>query len=103
MGRRARHRAPSRAAAEVDADGDGCVESVARAETGTTPYPAWLRLERRGTTFTGSWSLDGIEWRAVGSAVVPTAAAVHDVGLISCSHADVLGRALFDGLAISAG
>jgi hypothetical protein len=83
-----------------DADGDGYVESVARAETGVTPYPAWLRLERSGTTFTGSYSLDGETWRTVGSAQVPTAAAVQDVGLICCAHADVPGRAVFDGLQI---
>jgi hypothetical protein len=84
-----------------DANGDGYVESVGRAETGATPYPAWLRLERRGTTFTGAWSPDGVQWRTVGSAVVPTAAAVQDVGLVCCSHADAPGRALFDGLVLS--
>ena len=84
-----------------DADGDGYVESVARAGGPVTPYPAWLRLERRGTTFTGAYSTDGTSWTAIGSAVVPTAAAVQDVGLVCCSHSTTLGRALFDGLAIS--
>jgi Protein of unknown function (DUF1349) len=84
-----------------DANGDGYVESVARAETGVTPYPAWLRLERSGTTFTGSYSLDGTTWTTVGSATVPTAAATQDVGLICCSHAEQLGRAVFEGLAIA--
>jgi hypothetical protein len=84
-----------------DANGDGYVESVARADTGATPYPAWLRLERSGTTFTGAYSTDGTTWTTVGSAVVPTAAATQDVGLLCCSHATALGRAVFDGLGVS--
>jgi FAD-dependent oxidoreductase family protein/alpha-galactosidase-like protein len=84
-----------------DADGDGYVETAARAETGVTPYPAWLRLERSGTVFTGSYSLDGTTWTRVGSATVPTAAATQDVGLVCCSHADALGRAVFEGLTIA--
>jgi hypothetical protein len=82
-----------------DADGSGTVESVARSgDAAPTPSPAWLRLTRSGTTFTGAWSLDGTNWTTVGSATVPTAAAVQDVGLICCSHSPRLGRAVFDGL-----
>jgi hypothetical protein len=84
-----------------DADGSGTVESVARAGSGPTPSPAWLRLERAGTTFTGSYSLDGRTWTAVGTATVPTAAELQDVGVVCCSHADRLGRALFDGLRVA--
>jgi hypothetical protein len=84
-----------------DGDGNGYVESVARAETGVTPYPAWLRLERSGTAFTGSYSLDGTTWTRVGAATVPTAAATQDVGVVVCSHAPELGRAVFDGLTIA--
>jgi FAD dependent oxidoreductase/NPCBM-associated, NEW3 domain of alpha-galactosidase len=84
-----------------DADGDGYVDSAARAETGITPYPAWLRLERSGTQFTGSYSLDGTAWTRVGAVTVPTAAATQDVGLVCCSHADQLGRAVFEGLTIA--
>ena len=35
------------------------------------------------------------------SAVVPTAAVSQDVGVVCCSHSTVLGRALFEGLAIT--
>jgi FAD dependent oxidoreductase/NPCBM-associated, NEW3 domain of alpha-galactosidase len=83
-----------------DADGSGTVESVARSGSGATPSPAWLRLARNGSTFTGAWSLDGVSWTTVGSATVPSAAAVQDVGVVVCSHAARLGRAVFDGLEI---
>jgi hypothetical protein len=84
-----------------DADGSGTVESVARAGSGPTPSPAWLRLQRAGTTFTGSYSLDGSIWHTVGTAIVPSAAEMQDVGVVCCSHADWLGRALFDGLQVA--
>jgi hypothetical protein len=83
-----------------DADGSGTVESVARSGSGTTPSPAWLRLARNGTTFTGAWSLDGVAWTTVGTATVASAAAVQDVGVVCCSHASRLGRAVFDGLRV---
>jgi hypothetical protein len=83
-----------------DADGDGLVESVARAETGTTPYPAWLRLERDGTTYTGAYSTDGVTWITIGRAVVPQAAALQDAGVFVTSHTSALGRGLFDGLRV---
>ena len=83
-----------------DADGSGTVESVARSGPAATPSPAWLRLARNGTTFTGAWSLDGVAWTTVGTATVPSAAAVQDVGLVVCSHAAALGRAVFDGLEV---
>jgi regulation of enolase protein 1 (concanavalin A-like superfamily) len=60
-----------------------------------------LRLERAGATFTGSYSLDGTTWTRVGSATVSTAAASQDVGVVCCSHADQLGRAVFEGLTIT--
>jgi hypothetical protein len=84
-----------------DADGDGYVESVARAGGAVTPYPAWLRLTRSGTTFVGEYSTDGVSWTTVGSAVVPTAAAAQDVGVLCCAHAAALGRAVFDRFALS--
>jgi FAD dependent oxidoreductase/NPCBM-associated, NEW3 domain of alpha-galactosidase len=84
-----------------DADGNGYVESVARADTGVTPYPAWLRLERDGTAFTGAYSTDGANWITVGTASVPTAAAAQDVGVVCCSHDARLGRAVFEGLEIA--
>ena len=83
-----------------DADGSGTVESVARSGPAATPSPAWLRLARSGTTFTGAWSLDGAVWTTVGTATVPSAATTQDVGVVVCSHAARLGRAVFDGLEV---
>lgn len=76
------------------------VESVARSGSGATPSPAWLRLSRNGDTFTGAWSLDGVAWTTVGTAKVPSAAATQDVGVVVCSHAARLGRAIFDRLEV---
>ncbi len=84
-----------------DADGSGTVESVLRSGPAVTPSPAWLRLARNGTTFTGAWSVDGVAWTTVGTATVPSAGPVQDVGLVVCSHAAALGRAVFDGLRLS--
>ena len=83
-----------------DADGDGFVETVARADTGATPYPAWLRLERDGTTYTGAYSTDGSTWVTIGQAVVPQAAERQDAGVFVTSHAAALGRGVFDGLSV---
>ena len=83
-----------------DADGSGTVESVARSGPAATPSPAWLRLARDGSTFTGAWSVDGVAWTTVGAATVPSAAAAQDVGVVVCSHAARLGRAVFDGLEV---
>ena len=86
-----------------DADQDGTLDSVARLELNPTPYPARLRLTRSGTTFTGDVSTDvGTTWRRVGTATVPSAAAVQDVGVLACAHATTLGRALFSDLVVTA-
>lgn len=85
-----------------DAGADGTLDSVARLELSPTPYPARLRLARSGTRFTGSVSVDGgATWRQVGAADVSSAAARQDVGVVVCSHAAALGRAVFAGLAVT--
>ena len=83
-----------------DADGSGTVESAARSGPAATPSPVWLRLARNGSTFTGAWSLDGAVWTTVGSATVASAGATQDVGVVVCSHASRLGRAVFEGLEV---
>lgn len=83
-----------------DADGNGFVESVARAQTATTPYPVWLRLQRSGTTYTGHYSTDGANWTLVGQADLPAAGATQDVGMFVTSHDAALGRVLFDGFRV---
>lgn len=84
-----------------DADGNGYVESVARADTGTTPYPAWLRLERNGTTATGSYSTDGTIWHVIGQATVPAAAAQQDAAVFVTSHDPTIGLVAFEDFAVT--
>lgn len=47
------------------------------------PAAAWLRLERDGATYIGSYSLDGSTWHRVGSVELPDVADVQDVGLFA--------------------
>jgi hypothetical protein len=83
-----------------DADGNGFVESVARAQTATTPYPVWLRLERSGATYTGHYSTDGVSWTLVGQTDLSAAGATQDIGIFVTSHDTTLGRVLFDGFRV---
>lgn len=85
-----------------DADGSGTVESVLRAELTPSPYPVHLRLVRSQTRFEGSYSVDGVQWTAIGSIDLPSAAATQDVGVLSCAHVqDRLGLAVFENLTVS--
>jgi hypothetical protein len=84
-----------------DADGNGYVESVARADTGATPYPAWLRLERDGATATGSYSTDGSTWHVIGQAHLPSASASQDAALFATSHAPSLGVVDYDAFTVT--
>ncbi|MCU1686849.1 MAG: glycoside hydrolase clan [Amycolatopsis sp.] len=68
-----------------DANGDGQFESQSGG-TQTAGYPSWLKLVRSGTTYTGYYSVDGVNWTVVGTASVPTAAATQDVGIAMTSH-----------------
>lgn len=84
-----------------DADGNGYVESAARADTGITPYPAWLRLERDGMTATGSYSTAGTTWHVIGRATVPEAATQQDAAVFVTSHAPALGLAAFEDFTVT--
>jgi hypothetical protein len=41
-----------------------------------------------------------VVWTTVGTATIPSAAAAQDVGVVVCSHAPRLGRAVFEGLEV---
>ena len=69
-------------ALEWDGNGDGKLEGHTEF-AGYSQWPNWLKLEKKGTTFTGSYSLDGAIWTQVGSVSVPTAARVQDVGVFT--------------------
>jgi hypothetical protein len=79
-----------------DANGDGQLDSQSGG-TQTAVYPSWLKLVRSGTTYTGYYSTDDVNWTPVGTASVPSAATTQDVGMAMTSHsADVTGEADFD-------
>jgi regulation of enolase protein 1 (concanavalin A-like superfamily) len=68
-----------------DSDGDGLLDQ--QASVATAVYPAWLKLVRSGSTFSGYYSTDGATWNLVGTGNVPSAAATQDVGVYAISHA----------------
>ena len=68
-----------------DSDGDGLLDQ--QASVASAVYPAWLKLTRSGTTFSGYYSTDGANWILVGTGNVPSAAATQDVGIYAISHA----------------
>jgi hypothetical protein len=83
-----------------DADGDGYVESVARADAGTSG-PVWLRLTRTATGATGTYSTDGTSWRSVGTATVPRAADEQDAAVFVTAHDPSVGLVVFDGFTVT--
>ena len=85
-----------------DADGDGYVESVARAGGPRHPVSgvAAARAQRHHVHRRLQHRRRELDGGRVGRRC-RRAAAVQDVGLVCCSHSTALGRALFDGLAIS--
>jgi len=50
--------------------------------------PAWVRLQKVGTTFTGYRSSDGVNWTQHASRTIGSAATIQDVGLFVTSHSD---------------
>ena len=65
---------------------------------GAASAPHWVKLVRRGTTFTGYQSDDGTTWQRVGAVVLSAGASVEG-GLVVTSHdATTLCRAVFDHL-----
>jgi hypothetical protein len=87
-------------ALQWDSDGNGQLDS--NQSHGTVSFPAWLKLVRSGTTYTGSWSADGTTWNQIGSVTVPGAAATQDVGVFATAHSGgSTGEADFDGFTTS--
>ncbi len=81
---------------EWDANGDGHMDGHTEMD-GITYWPGWLKMERRGSRFTGYYSKEGTNWTKVGEVEIPSAAEHLDVGLFSR-----LSSARFDGLKIKA-
>jgi hypothetical protein len=86
---------------DSDVNGDGQLDTQSSAGTATS-YPSWLKLVRSGSTYTGYYSTDDVNWVEVGSTTVPSAAATQDVGVAMTSHsAHVTGEVDFDRFAVS--
>ncbi|HJP77569.1 MAG TPA: NEW3 domain-containing protein [Pseudonocardiaceae bacterium] len=86
---------------DSDVDGNGQLDTQSGAGT-ASGYPSWLKLVRSGTTYTGYYSTDDVNWIEVGSTTVPSAAAKQDVGIAMTSHsAHVTGEADFDHFGIT--
>ncbi|MFB6189795.1 MAG: NPCBM/NEW2 domain-containing protein [Halapricum sp.] len=69
---------------QYDSDGDGYVDTNTNVDDSS--YPVWLKLDRSGSTVTGSYSTDGQNWTEIDSADLPGAADVEDVALFATSH-----------------
>ncbi|HEV3360999.1 MAG TPA: NEW3 domain-containing protein [Pseudonocardiaceae bacterium] len=86
---------------DSDVDGNGQLDTQSGAGTASV-YPSWLKLVRSGTTYTGYYSTDDVNWIEVGSTTVPSAAANQDVGIAMTSHsAHVTGEADFDHFSVT--
>jgi alpha-galactosidase len=83
-----------------DANGDGQLDASASAGSSPASYPAWLKLTRSGTSYTGYYSANGTTWAQVGAASVPSAAAAQDVGVFSSAHSATVGESDFRDLTV---
>ncbi|MEV0157226.1 right-handed parallel beta-helix repeat-containing protein [Micromonospora sp. NPDC050686] len=71
---------------EWDANGDGYLESEARADVDTY-RPLWVKLTRTTNGVSAAYSFDGVNYRQVGTEVpLPGAAAAQDGAIFSTSH-----------------
>jgi hypothetical protein len=69
---------------------------------GAGTLPVWLRLVRRGNTFTGSFSANGTAWTAISNATITNMPASLLVGVGVTSHlAGTLATAHFDFITIT--
>jgi alpha galactosidase A-like protein/alpha galactosidase C-like protein/alpha-galactosidase-like protein len=74
---------------QYDSNGDGQLDKNSAPDNtgiGTATYPSWLKLVRSGTTYTGYYSTDDVNWTEVASVNVPSAAATQDVGVFATAH-----------------
>jgi hypothetical protein len=85
---------------------DGFLDSHSSTGIGTSSYPnpSWLKLEKRGTTFTGYYSTTSGNgpWTLVGGATAENADTVQDVGMAVTSHSSGNpGTTVFDDFILS--
>jgi hypothetical protein len=68
---------------------------------GSRPPPAFLKLQRSGSTVTASVSIDGQNWTTVGSTTTTLSSSAL-IGFFVCSHdGGQLNTAVFDGVSVS--
>jgi regulation of enolase protein 1 (concanavalin A-like superfamily) len=101
---------PTSSRAIVDVKPDGGLEFMVRDTDGgsmsfiagaATPFPAWVRLTRRGSAVQGDYSSDGQTWNSLGTATVSWPAAVA-AGLAVTSHdTSLLNTATFDTVTVT--
>jgi hypothetical protein len=88
-----------------DSNGDGQLDSNSAPNNtglGTAAYPTWLKLVRSGTTFTGYYSTDDVNWMLIDTVSVPSAAATQDVGVFMTAHnSGTVGEVDFDHFTVT--
>lgn len=85
-----------------DSNGDGMLDTYTAADGFTAPV--YVRIARSGGRVSGACSEDGQNWTVAGSAVVPGAAAVQDVGVFMSAvnrHTGTTGVATFHGFTVA--
>ena len=76
-------------------------DALSSSETAEGAAPAWVKLARRGSTVTGSYSLDGVTWTVLGSQTLPLPATFY-VGLaVGSVDPDARATAAFDNVAVT--
>ena len=66
----------------------------------TVTGPVWVKLVRRGTTFTGYYSTDGVNYSVIGIATVSMAPNVF-TGLAVTSHAATTTQGVFSAVSVT--
>ncbi len=89
---------------EWSGDGGDYVDSVTPAN-GTVPalLPLYLKLQRSGSTYTGYYSVDDVNWSKVGSVTPTGQAGTQDAAMFVTSHASGSpAQVVFDGFGVAA-
>jgi unsaturated rhamnogalacturonyl hydrolase len=86
---------------QTRATAGGSSSSLPSGGTGAGTTPVWLRVVRRGNTFTGSYSPDGNSWTLLSSSTVTMPATI-TAGLAVTSHNDgTVATGVFDSVSIT--
>jgi len=84
---------------QTDSDGNGYLDS--NIQSGSSSYPAYLRLIKEGTNFSGYYSTDGENWSLIGSVTLSSAYSTQDIGMSVTSHnASTLSLVKFDNFIV---